>query len=197
MSSDGNGTRERILEAAWRLLEAGRGAGVRMGDIAREAGISRQAVYLHFATRAELLVATTRYIDRVKDVETRLASSRAAASGVARLDAFIDAYIPEIYPVAHALLAMKDTDEAARHAWDDRMRAVREGCAAAVEALAADGVLTPDYSPAQATDLLWTLLSVRNWEQLVLESGWSRARYLTAMKSVAHRTFVSAGTTTG
>ena len=68
-------TRERILNAAWKLLEADKAASVRMGDIAKEAGISRQALYLHFSTRAELLVATARYLDDVKNVDQRLAAS--------------------------------------------------------------------------------------------------------------------------
>ena len=51
MSSERIETREKILQAAVRKLEESGGRGVRMGDIARETGISRQAVYLHFATR--------------------------------------------------------------------------------------------------------------------------------------------------
>ena len=116
MSSNNIETRTRILDAAWKLLETGQGSGVRMSDIAKTAGISRQAVYLHFPTRAELLIATTRHLDAVKDVDARLMASRNAATGLERLEAFIEAwgnYIPEIHGVAKALLAMKDTDEAA------------------------------------------------------------------------------------
>ncbi len=54
MSSENSETRDRILDAAWTLLEEKAGSGVRMSDIARQAGISRQAVYLHFASRTEL-----------------------------------------------------------------------------------------------------------------------------------------------
>lgn len=195
MSSEGPDTRTRILNAAWSLLESGRGAGVRMSDIAKEAGISRQALYLHFPNRADLLVATTQHVDAVKDIDGRLAASRAALSGVARLDAFIEAwgnYIPEIYGMATALLAMKDTDDAAALAWRERMDAVRHGCAAAVDALDKDGVLTPDYPPEQATDILWALLSVRNWEHLTRDSGWSQRRYVDNLKRLAGRVLVVA-----
>ena len=85
MSSD---TRSRILEAAWKLLEDGAGSEVRMSDIAKKAGISRQAVYLHFPKRADLLIAVTRYIDEANEVDARLAASRGAATGVERLDVF-------------------------------------------------------------------------------------------------------------
>ena len=52
MSSDNPDTRVRILNAALKLLEASQGKGVRMTDIAKEAGISRQAleeVIIHVA----------------------------------------------------------------------------------------------------------------------------------------------------
>ena len=164
-----------------------------MADIAKEAGISRQAVYLHFPTRAELLVATTRYLDEVKHVDDRLAASRSAATGVERLSAFIEAwgnYIPEIYGVGKALLAMENTDEEASAAWSDRMQAVRHGCEAAVRGLARDGTLSPDRAADEATDLLWTLLSVRNWEQLVHDCGWSQGLYIDTMQQIARRSLV-------
>ena len=85
MSSEDVKTRTRILDATLRMLEKHRGRGVRMGDIAKAAGISRQAVYLHFASRTELLVAATKYLDEILDVDHRLAPSRAAESGIHRL----------------------------------------------------------------------------------------------------------------
>tara|TARA_Y100000815_G_scaffold222942_4_gene209857 strand:+ start:1633 stop:2220 length:588 start_codon:yes stop_codon:yes gene_type:complete len=191
MSSD---TRSRILEAAWKLLEDGAGGEVRMSDIAKKTGISRQAVYLHFPSRADLLIAVTRYIDEANEIDARLAASRSAATGVERLDAYIEAwgnYIPEIYGVGKALMAMQETDSEARMAWEGRMLAVREGCEAAVAALARDGALSPDIEEEKATDLLWTLLSVRNWEQLTLECGWSQEDYVEEMKRAARKTLLA------
>ena len=174
-------------------MEERPGQAVRMTDIAAHAGISRQALYLHFSTRAELLIATTRYIDDVKGVDARLAPSRTASNGIERLDAFIDAwghYIPEIYGVARALLAVYDTDADAAEAWDQRMRAVREGCQAAIAALKQDNALSPEWSVDTATDLLWTMLSVRNWEQLTRECGWTTEEFVDRMQRQAMRSFV-------
>lgn len=193
MSSDNIDTRSRILKATLELLEAGQGKGVRMTDIARTAGISRQAVYLHFCTRAELLIATTHYVDELKGSEARLVASRTARSGIERLEAFIAAwggYIPDIYGIARALLAMRDTDEAARDAWDKRMQDMREGCEAAINALATDGVLSPARTPDEATDILWTMLSVRNWEHLTIECGWTQAHYIETISVLARQIFV-------
>lgn len=181
------------MKACLKLLETNQGSGVRMTDIAKRAGITRQALYLHFATRAELLIAATKYLDEIKNTDVRLAPSRAAATGIERLDAYIEAwgsYIPDIYGIIKALLAMKDTDPEAANAWKSRMQAMREGCEAAISALDRDGQLTPDHSLEEATDILWTLLSVRNWEQFTLECGWSQEKYIETIKALARRLFV-------
>jgi len=186
-------TRTRILEAAVILLENSGGSGVRMTDIAKQAGITRQALYLHFKTRAQLLIATTVYVDEQKGMTQRLAASRAAQTGLERLDAYIEAwvgYIPEIYGIGKALLAMRETDEAAAKAWDERMQDMREGCEAAIMALDRDKMLLPDLDPDQATDFLWTMLSVRNWEQLTIDCGWPQEQYVATLKSMARRSFV-------
>ena len=194
MSSDADSTRTKILKASLELLEAGLGKGVRMSDIAAKAGISRQALYLHFRTRGELLIATTHYVDDLHGGDDRLVASRTAETGAERLDVFIEAwagYLPEIYGIGKALLAMRDTDEEAAAAWDKRMQDMREGCEAAIRDLARDKALTPLYSPVQATDILWTMLSLRNWEQLTVECGWSRQDYVDGLQSMARRLFVT------
>lgn len=191
MSSKNLNTHDKILTACWKLLETS-GTQTRMSDVAKEAGVSRQAVYLHFPNRAELLIATTRYIDEVKDVDGRLAKSR-AAKGQARLDAYIEAwgnYIPEIYGAGRALMALYDTDAEAAAAWDDRMAAVRHGCEAAIAALSGSGELAKNMPKTKAIDLLWTLLSVRNWEQLTQTCGWSQADYIAHTKRAAHAMLV-------
>ena len=193
MSSEKNPTRTRILKASWKLLEEGGGADVRMSDIAKAAGISRQALYLHFPTRAELLVETTRYLDEFYDIQGQLAATRAAVTGRDRLREWVAVwgdYIPKVYGISKALLAMKDSDAEVAAAWQDRMQAVREGCAAAVAALRRDAILSPDLSETQATDLLWTLLSVRTWEHLRQECGWSQESYLAEMQRAATRLLI-------
>lgn len=194
MSSEAPDTRERILKSTLKLLEAGEGKGVTMHDVAAEAGITRQALYLHFPSRAELLIAATYVVDETYDSEARLEASRNATSGRERLDAYIGAwadFITEIYGAAKALMALAATDEAAAAAWKLRMDDVREGCEAAIAALKDDGALAPGYTVETATDLLWALLSVRNWEALCLERGWPQELYAEQMKASAHKLFVA------
>lgn len=191
MSRNPADTRTRILETAWKLLESGDKA-VRMSDIAKAVGISRQALYLHFPNRADLLIAVTRHIDAVKNVDAQLAESRAAKTGTERLDAFIAAwggYIPQIHGISVALRAMQGDIEAAA-AWDDRMQAVRHGCAAAVAALNANGDLRSDLSEQTATDMLWVLLSVENWEKLVRGCGWTQEAYLAEITALSRNALI-------
>ena len=194
MSRENLDTRTRILEATARILKQQGGRGVRMGDIAKETGISRQAVYLHFPSRTDLLIETTKYTGDLLNVEERLAPSRAAATGLTRLRLYIEFwgnFLPEIYPVAKALMMAQDTDEAAAAAWQDRMVAMKDGCRAAIEALQADGQLADGWTRPKAIDALWTMLLVPNWENLTMECGWSRREYIRRMQLIAERTFVA------
>src|SRR5215212_1847919 len=193
MSSGDPKTRTRILEATWRLMVGRDGRGVRMRDVAEEAGVSRQAVYDHFGSRAELMVATARYGDEVRGLEGRLVGYRAASGGVERLEAFVEFwgnYIPEIYGIVRALLAARETHEAVAAAWDDRMGVVHDACRNIVERLHRDGTLAPGWSLEEAADLLWTMLSIRNWENLTIERSWSTSRYVGRMQELTKRAFV-------
>ena len=193
MSSSEVETRTRILEATRQLMEEHRGQGVRMRDVAEAAGISRQAVYDNFGSRAKLLVETTHYVDEVRGLQERRRHFREATTGVGHLEAYVEFwgnFIPEVYGMAKALLAVRETDEAAAAAWDDRMGAVRESCRTTVEALHRDGMLAPEWSRDVAVDLMWTMLSIRNWEQLTTECGWSTNQYVSRMQKLLKRTLV-------
>lgn len=194
MSIESQPTRERILDASLMLLTTGAQAGIRMQDVAKAAGISRQALYLHFRTRTELLIETTLHIDQIKGRDARLASVRAATNGVDRLRLWVRAwtgYIPEIHGLAGALMSQADHDPEAAAAWSARMEDMHEGCRAAVDMLARDGTLRPDLDPGQASDILWMLLSIRNWEALCQIRGWSQADYADRIEWLAIETLTS------
>jgi len=191
MSSASIDTPTKILQAALRLLETPQSKLPTMSDIARATGVSRQAVYLHFPSRTDLLIAATRLQDQQHNIDAALSPSRTATNGVDRLDAFVTAwgnYIPKIYGVARAIMAASATDPEAKAAWDTRMQDMREGCAAAITALAKDGTLPQGTDTEQATDLLWTLLSVRNWENLTQSCGWDQDCYIATLRGLARAT---------
>ena len=196
MSSETSETRQRILDATVKSLVESGGRGAKMGEVAKAAGISRQAVYLHFASRSELLIAAFRHLGDTLDVKSRLAPSRAAKTGVERIERYIEFwadYLPEIYGLAKALLIAQDTDAAAAAAWKDRMVAMRDGCRAAIDALEADGMLASEWRRDDAIDAFMVMLQVPNWEYLTQECGWSKAKYIERMKLLAQRNFVEWG----
>jgi AcrR family transcriptional regulator len=195
MSSGDPKTRQRILDKTWRLMEKRRGQGVRIEDVAHATGVSRQAVYLHFKTRTDLLVATARYVDEVQGLEERLQGMNTAINGMKALEAYAEFwgnYIPKIYGPAKALLTMRETDDAAAAAWDDRMKDLREGCHKVINCLVRDQILAPEWSPEEAADALWAMSSIAVWENLTVECGWTTDEYVNFMKVALRRTFVKA-----
>jgi AcrR family transcriptional regulator len=192
MSSEISQTRKKIIEAASTLLLNTKGKGVRMADIAKASGVSRQAVYLHFQSRTELMVATVRYLDDLHGLSERVRPFNEAVPGREKLDTFVKFwgnYIPEIYGVAKALMATQDTDEAAMAAWNDRMNSVRSGCRETVEALERDGELASKWPVEVTVDMMWTILSVENWERLTIDCGWTIEEYVERMRRLLLNTF--------
>jgi hypothetical protein len=51
-------------------------------------------------------------------------------------------------------------------------------------------MLAPEWSHEEAIDLMWTMLSIRNWEQLTIECGWSTGLYVGRMQKLLKRTLV-------
>lgn len=172
-------TRHRILEAALELMRRG-AAGASLVQIARHAGVSRQAVYLHFADRAALFLALVRHVDAQRDLAGALKRLDEAPTGVAALQAAVDMQAdlnPGLYPIAAAMDAVRRQDEALEQAWQDRLANRLRGARAIADRLAAEGALRQGLAPDTAADLIWTMISLRMWEDLVVGRGWTAERY--------------------
>jgi len=170
----------RILDAALTLITRRGDARVTMAQIAKAARVSRQAVYLHFADRADLMVALARHVDQSIGLPADIQRIAAAPSGAAMIEMQVSLQArlnPAVWAVARALDAVRRTDAAAERAWQDRLDDRLGGCRAVVARLEAEGNLRPGLDAAAASDLLWTMTSLRMWEDLVLARGWSPRRY--------------------
>jgi AcrR family transcriptional regulator len=186
-------TRRRILDAARRSLEAHAWAGLRLEDVARAAGVSRQSIYLHFGSRPALLLALVEHVDEVEGLAALVAHVRAAADGIEALDRLVALnarYEPRIRAVVVAHDAARHQDADLEAAWQDRMRRRRALCRYVVQRLEADGALAPGLPADEATDVLWALLSSRVHEDLVHARRWSRRRYEARMRAVLRSTVV-------
>jgi len=193
MSSASEDTRVTILDAARRLMTDPARRGVSMAEIAAAAGVSRQAVYLHFEGRTELLVALVHHVDEVHGFASMLRKCERAPDGRRFLSAFVAAwadYVARITDVARAMRAAAATDHDAALAWRDRMRAFTAVCGLMVARLEGEGVLAAAWSVSDATDFLATMLSIGNWQDLIEERGWSRKRYVRFMREAVERSML-------
>jgi len=176
MSSRKQRTRDRILESARQLLVERGYHGVGLEEVARAAGVSRQALYLHFNSKAELLVAMAQYNDERLGIPEILGPAREAKTALEALDAGIAAYgaiEPQIYEVARVIYAARHSDEAAETAWQDRMAARMDNIRPVIERLRAENLLAEGWTVDEAVDFVWALVSVHTYEYLVVERGWS------------------------
>ena len=172
-------TRRRVLQAAWELLEQ-EGSGVRLVDVADRAGVSRQAVYLHFGDRSGLLVALMDFIDVSLGAVQIRAHAHGADSGVESLQRFIETmswYTAKIDRVAQVTEAGKDQDEALAAAWRDRMGRRQLHLRSIVERIAAEGRLAEGWSVDAAVELLYVVTMPGPWRELTRELGWTAEEY--------------------
>jgi hypothetical protein len=70
------------------------------------------------------------------------------------------------------------------------MADLRGGCRVTVGCLERDGLLAPEWTPEEAADLLWSLLSIGVWESLTLDLGWPVERYVSHMQAALRRMLV-------
>ena len=155
-------TRARILAAALACAADAR-ADCTMGEVAAKAGLSRQAVYLHFPNRATLLAALSEHLAAAAARSPAEAPSARAA--LTALVGLLAEEHPKAWPLARRL--GENPGDASRMV----------ACRKLAERFREEGALSPHLSPAAAADLLFTLTSLAVWAELVPGLGWDAGRY--------------------
>lgn len=175
MSKKRDRTRLAILQAAWdRLAKPNDPA--RLEDIAADAGVTRQTVYLHFGSRGGLLTALVAHMDELHDLGAQVAEIQAIADPVEALErilGFAASFEPKIHGVAMALTRLAPSDPDAAAALEDRMRLRRAGYAEMLRRIDEAGRLSPAWTARQVADILWEATAPSSFEHLVVERGWS------------------------
>jgi AcrR family transcriptional regulator len=172
-------TRRRILQAAWELLEQ-QDAGVKLVDVADRAGVSRQAVYLHFGDRSGLLVALVDFIDVSLGAVQLRAHIHGGATGVESLQRWIETmswYTAKIDRVTQVLESSQYQDKALAAAWRDRMGRRQMHIRSIVERVAAEGQLADGWSVNAAVDLIYVITMPGAWREFTRELGWTAEQY--------------------
>jgi AcrR family transcriptional regulator len=181
MSSGRSDTRVAILDAARTLFEEQGYFGAGLEAVAKMAGVSRQAIYLHFASKAELLTALHL---RIYETDVVPAQERnpiwTAPTALDALDALIvvDAEVAsKVWRIHEAFVVARrhfpEVDATLRPREKERYQElVRLG-----RWLKKEGRLPPRLTVSTFADLLWGLNSLGTFQNLVLERGWSIGRY--------------------
>ncbi|GAA0252735.1 hypothetical protein GCM10009527_056130 [Actinomadura nitritigenes] len=193
-------SRAALLRAARELVEEHGMAATTMAAVAERAGVSRRAVYLHFASRAELISELFDYVSEVEDIEGRFAPVSDAPDAVAALERFAHrhaAFLPRILAVSRAVeREAGDDPDAARH-WAAAMSWRYATNRALIARLDAEGVLAPGWTVDTATDMLLALVSNGVGETLLADRGWTPEQMGDRMARLLHSTFVATGTRGG
>lgn len=173
-------TRRALLDATHELLESPGEMHAGLERIAVRAGYSRQAVYRHFGSRAGLLKAVLADIDERGGAEASVQRVLAAEDAVAVLDdlvAWWAGYVEGFAGVARSVYAGRTVDPGLAAAWEDRMEAFMGVCRLVVDRCATDGRLRAGLEQDTAAEMLWAMLSIPLWDQLIGDRGWSKAKY--------------------
>lgn len=186
-------TRKRILDAAWALLEE-RGTGVRIADVAAMAGVSRQAVYLHFGDRASLFVALGDHIDVSFGRDDLRKHVFGAPTGVESLRRWVQTmswYTAKIDSVSRILELGADSDDALGAVWKDRMTGRRGHVRKIAERIEAEGRLADGWTADAAADLIFTVTLPGPWRVLTSVLGWSEEHYAEEVTRLLERSVLA------
>ena len=182
MSSTGRPeTRVAILDAARALFEEQGYFGAGLEAVAKKAGVSRQAIYLHFNSKADLLTALHL---RVFETDVVPALERhpiwTAPTALDALDAAIavDAEVAsKVWRIHEALVVARrrheEVDATLRPREDERY----QDYVRLARWLKRDGELPAGMRVSTLADILWGLLGLGTFQNLVIERGWSIERF--------------------
>lgn len=187
-------TRAAVLDAARALLEEHGPTALTMAATAERAGVSRRSVYLHFATRADLLVALYDHVYEVERVGDSLRPVLDAPDPVTALDelaAHVGRLRPRVGAAAAAIRRERRSDPDFAAHWEVVARDQRRICRHVIKALQREGHLAEQWTVATATDMLWTLLSGDVIDNLMIDCGWSTERYVDHVAALIRATFVA------
>jgi AcrR family transcriptional regulator len=168
------------------------GSALKLQDVAEQAGVSRQALYLHFGDRQGLILALVRHMDESLALDDRLDDVYSAKEGRELLERAMrlnTEFWGKVAPVAGVLVGGRE-DDALGRAWQDRMAFRRTAFRRMADRLDDLGGLASPWDVDDAADLLYALTHFDSWRQLTGELGWSDDHYVEAMTRLLARTLL-------
>ena len=188
-------TRRRLLDATWELLQEEGAAATSLEAVARRAGITRRALYLHFGSRAELLMALRGHVDEAYDLAASVGPIGAAPTveeAVAAWARHVARFHARIAPVIKALEAAAAGDDDVAALLRQSKSAWLGECRNLVRRIEAEGRLAPPWTVTQAADLLWSFMAVTFVDDLVTARRWTVTQLAERLTLVVHRAVMTA-----
>lgn len=185
-------TRSAVLDAAWDLLAEVGAERTTMGAVAERAGVSRRALYLHFASRGELLLALHEHVDTRLDLEASVRPVYEATDAAAALNAFVDhlvRYHSPIMEIDLALLSAGDDPDVAA-VIEQGSEIWHSGCLKLAQRIQDEGRLAEPWTVQTAADLLWSVMFPETMKRLTGDRGWTWERYRELLTAVITRSLL-------
>ncbi len=174
-------TRTQILEAARGMFEEHGYYGAGLGAVAKQAGVSRQAIYLHFPSKAELLTDLHLHIfatDVVPVIERHPITDE--MTGLHALDATIAIDVEvasKVWRIHEALTTARRQHPEVEETLRPREEARYGDLLVLGRRLEREGTLPRNIRAGSFADMLWGLGGVGTYRSLVIERGWSLDQY--------------------
>lgn len=187
-------TRTAILGAARFVFERDGFHGTGLEEVAREAGVSRQAVYLHFGSKGSLVVALFQHVNDLERMGERLQEITDAASGLEAMERWVRLNadtLSRILPLSVELDIARRCEAEADAVWRSLAQDRRRWCRRIVRRLSDEGRLAEGWSVGIAADLLWAITLPGPYKDLVADGGWTQPRYVRYVIALVRRAFVS------
>ncbi len=174
-------TRQRILDAARRLLGSGTYSSVTMEDIAKEAGVAYQTVYAIFRSKPGLAnglveVGFPHVADALKlfddlrqsaDVEVWLRTSAHVNRLIYEICADLLRFMRESGDPGLLARYRERQEQVFKEMTDFGLPAILEG----------SGRLRAGISPSEGVAVIWSLSGPDPYTELVFQRGWTPIRY--------------------
>ncbi len=155
--------------------------GAGLEAVGKKAGVSRQAIYLHFPSKAELLTALHLHIfdtDVAPAIERHPVTGEMTALDVLDATIAVDVEVADaVWRIHEALTTARrqhqEVDDTQRPREEQRYRELLD----VGTRLERDGELPPDVTVGRFADMYWGLMNVGTYKNLVIERGWSLEEY--------------------
>lgn len=187
-------SRAALLDATRELISERGFDALTMAAVAERAGVSRRSVYLHFATRAELVTALFSRLGETEDIGAslqRVWDSPDAVTALAEWGRHLARIHPQILPVMQAAERARHVDADAADLWQTAQDRWLLGARRLAAWLAQEGRLARPWTATTAADMIWALMSPDLLDRLLRGRRWSPRRIGDHLAALLTATFAN------